>query len=186
MQPLPAGSSQSCWGDEARNQDWAEGQHQTKLRPPSARVVLAALGPPSPFLPPLLVRPGFHLSRLPHLQRAVPLSRPGLSALRLALVPARSRLQREGKVWSSSRLHHVGREESGTAPGGAKLPAWKASEDGASPPRPLCLPEAPPRAACPASAPCPPLEIPGSRSAIGTSLMRSPRWKLRRLPSSVM
>lgn len=57
---------------------------------------------------------------------------------------------------------------------------------------PLCpqsrLSNLPPPTPChsPSPAPCWPLWRPGSRSTAGSSLMRSPRWKLRRLRSSVM
>lgn len=127
---------------------------------------------PRSFLLRLQVRPFITspLFCLPHL-----LSRPCYSVT-LAL-PAVSLSQREGEVGGSSWLHHVSRKESGAAPGRAELPAWKASPNDGSPtltpvPRGILLQPAP--------------GIPGSRAATGSSLMRSPRWKLRRLLSSVM
>lgn len=152
--------------------------------PAGRQVVLAAQGQSSPFCP-RHVRLRLRLSRLPHLRCPLPLSQPRLSVLQLTLVPA-TPLWQEGKVWGSSWLNYVGREESRTAPGGAKLPAWKVSEDSASP----TWPPAPPRLchvlAPPCRLPCLPPGIPGSSEATGNSLMRSPRWKLRRLWSSVM
>lgn len=114
-------------------------------------MILAAQEPLSPFRPRLLVRLRLHLSRLPHLCCPLPLSQPWLSLLQLTLAPA-TLLWREGKVWSSSWLNCVSRKESRTAPGGAKLPAWKASKDSASPTWPLCPSEALPCAVLPVPA----------------------------------